>query len=306
MTEAKTSLGSYLLTKRLTRGGDNLTQYMNQYSISDVLSESYYRDLEAGRKLIRLQSAEALCEKLDLDRKSFYYYLLKDLVPEDVFEQLVSQSAIETFKSASERSSKLEQYNKDMAKSLINSLSDDITDLSGHAIDNLKKDDALLSVLHFIYNRKSCSFSDIDYVYQNCGGIGSVAYRLVDLLGLKVVRVDLQNKTVSRWSPTIRVPTDENGRIFKNGFTEKEVTKSLQKQRTRTFDEKSGTLQYSVIVPLEDQSVRRLEIDGFSRFISLVQSSDCTLEDKKARPFFVAVMISSRDEYNVNQRESEV
>lgn len=302
MPEIKTALGAYLFTKRMERDGDNLSEYLAKYMSKDeekAFSESYYRDLEAGRREIRVQSGKRLCEILDLEEKAFYYFLLKDALPKSAFDQLISPAAVETYTSATERIQQLEARLADSAKVLLEHVTDDICELSNEELNWLEEDDALLAVIHFIFNRDAASFDEIDEVYVKAGGRGAIANKLATNFGDRHISVDRRAQKVFRRSRTVRVPRTPRGLEFKNGFTHKEIAKSFGMEPTTHLSPSLGTMQYSAIVPIHKDRFEEIERDGVARLISLIGATRETLEDKDVSPFFVSVILSSRPDYDV-------
>ena len=59
----KANLGKYLHSERIHKHYENISKYLGDYRIN--ISESYYRDLESGRKLLRIETAKDLCEDLN-------------------------------------------------------------------------------------------------------------------------------------------------------------------------------------------------------------------------------------------------
>ena len=303
MAEAQSALGSYLLTKRMERSGASIPEYLARYTTAGsagAISESYYRDIESGRKQIRPQTADRLREQLDLDSKSFYYFLLRDLLPESVFDTLISSTASETFRSISDRIEKLERRNKNSSRTILNSMTDNITELDYDEIEALRNDEALLSVIHFVYNRDSATFDEIDQIYSKCGGVGAVSDRLACIFRENTIYINVPEKRVFRRSKTIKIPLTEQGRLFKREFVTKETEKSLNANRISHLSDGPGTLIYSVIVALSRKIYEEIEIDGISRLMSIVGSSEETLSSKDVKPFFVSMIFSSREDYNVN------
>ena len=85
---SKTGLGNYLRLLRLERGFDNVSDYIRTYT--PPISSSYYRDLENGRRLLSLDSAIQVCQSLEADTHAFFYNLLRDLLPSEAREIIVS------------------------------------------------------------------------------------------------------------------------------------------------------------------------------------------------------------------------
>lgn len=81
-----TNLGTYLRTLRLARGFDSVSDYLRRYPVP--ITDTYYRDLENGRKTVSIETSEQICTALEADSHSFYYYYLKDFLPENILKTL--------------------------------------------------------------------------------------------------------------------------------------------------------------------------------------------------------------------------
>lgn len=80
------NLGSYLRQLRLARGFDSVSDYLRRYPMP--ITDTYYRDLENRRKTVSIETSEQICSALEADIHSFYYYYLKDFLPENIVATL--------------------------------------------------------------------------------------------------------------------------------------------------------------------------------------------------------------------------
>jgi|GEM_PF-3461632 len=81
-----TNFGNYLRRLRLSRGFDNVSEYLQKYRVP--ITASYYRDIENGRKTLGLETAEVVCRGLEADSHEFFFALLTDLIPGRVMSTL--------------------------------------------------------------------------------------------------------------------------------------------------------------------------------------------------------------------------
>ena len=81
------SFGTYLKTLRKTRGYASVKDYLSAYCLP--ISEAYYRDLEAGRNKVSLDTAGGLCLALQAEPKEFYLHLLHEVLPESIASLIV-------------------------------------------------------------------------------------------------------------------------------------------------------------------------------------------------------------------------
>lgn len=77
-----TKLGLFLCSVRQSRGYSNINEYLRNYSLP--ISDVYYREIESGKRQVAMETASQLCEALQIDYADFYYYLLKDILPQEV------------------------------------------------------------------------------------------------------------------------------------------------------------------------------------------------------------------------------
>ncbi len=89
MSKSKpTHLGQFLRTLREQRGYESIQEYARQYQLP--VSYVYYTEIESGKKKISLESSKQLCEALGADIVSFYYHVLKDILPAHVQDDFLS------------------------------------------------------------------------------------------------------------------------------------------------------------------------------------------------------------------------
>lgn len=88
--KSPTNLGTYLRKLRLARGFDSVSDYLRRYPMP--ITDTYYRDLENGRKAVSIETSEQICTALEADMHSFYYYYLKDFIPDSIVKTLAEPS----------------------------------------------------------------------------------------------------------------------------------------------------------------------------------------------------------------------
>lgn len=145
----ETNLGRYLYSLRIARGFANISDYLRKYELR--ISDVYYRGVESGTKIISLDTADELCNDLEADRREFYVYLLRDLLPPDIVEKLIPPVVDETFSSLEEHQALLERdktiYREAFAKFMLS----ETYVLSEEAVRMLLERIDLMPVLHFLY-----------------------------------------------------------------------------------------------------------------------------------------------------------
>lgn len=122
------SFAEFLRANREKKGPSNISAFYRRYRLP--ITENYYRDLEAGRRIISIDLASELCRALEVDECVFYASLLKDLLPSDVQELLLPS-----------RDSQI----------IDNSFSEEELSLDPEAIDFFQHNKEYMPVLTFIY-----------------------------------------------------------------------------------------------------------------------------------------------------------
>jgi|GEM_PF-4822143 len=88
-----TNLGKFLLDLRLSRGHQNIKAYVHEFALP--ISNTYYRDLELGKKQVSAETAKVLCDALRADESQFYHCLLRDVIPAKALSMLTAASITE-------------------------------------------------------------------------------------------------------------------------------------------------------------------------------------------------------------------
>lgn len=137
-----TSFGRYLRTMRLSRGFDNINDYARHYQLP--ITAGYYRDIENGRRILNISSAEQICLALKADLHEFIYHFLEGMVPEPVFKQLKAPNSSLNKSSGKKNAGFVKDKQTAFLASQIAFLDDEIAKV-------LETDIKLLDLLSFIY-----------------------------------------------------------------------------------------------------------------------------------------------------------
>lgn len=303
----RTNLGKYLYSCRMLRGGSNIGEYISEYDLGGVISESYYRDLEAGRRVVKLDTADKLADQLDLDKIVLYRHLLRDLLPATVFRDLGLESQ-DVDASFSTVEAEFIRQREDLAKeagvkrvalrALVRSSGDCEMEIDDATVDALDKNFDILPVIHFIYMTSHCSFDEIQSIIDSNNILKPLREVLSFLEANDLAEIDWANHIARRHLPVFRVPRTRKGTAFKNKFLLEEVKKSIGKPRGTTVSTDVTWVSSSVTCLIPGESTNIVE-EKVGELQAALSSHDRSLNDKGTVPYFISVIISPRGEYSV-------
>jgi len=292
---SRSHLGSYLYTSRIMRAHSNIAAYLLDYGVKRV-SESYYRDIETGRKSVRIETALDLCRELNLEQHAFFAYLLKDILPDEIFSALIKLDALSLFDSAEVEVAHLRTDLDQTRRAFMHQIGNNIREVSEDVVEALEEKIGWLPIIHFIYMRRSCTFSELKRVMRQNDISDPVEKVIAFLKRYELVLVDDQKELIARHAPLFRIPASRKGSAFKDRFFLLEVEKSLRKDRTKSVGE-DGTWSYSSIVCLKSKEAAQSLSSGVAQLLAQIEAREAALEDDDARPMFASILFSSREEY---------
>ncbi|MFN3225416.1 MAG: helix-turn-helix domain-containing protein [Hyphomicrobiales bacterium] len=287
--------GMYLRAVRIERGGISVSEYLKARRVD--LSETYYRDLEAGRKKVRIETAKELAEKLDLDAQSFFSHLLKDVLDEDVFEKVIKPTVVEEMETLTEELEKAKEDAELIQAAFAKILGTRRTEVSDETVTVLDDNIDLLPVIHAVYMRDQISFSDVESVLNK-----NQITRAVDEVAKffernKLANIDWEKRCFSRFTMSFQIPKTKVGQEFKGRFLLEEHKKSAAMNRDSSGDPGTEGWSYSTICISTAEKMRALVQQQATKLVARLDADELQLGDEGAKPFFASVIISPRDEY---------
>lgn len=292
-----THLGRFLRSLRIERGYTNVTQYLRKYKLP--ISDVYYRDLEAGRKMVGLENAGALCSALQADLQTYYFYLLKDLLPEQVIQLLVRPVVDDTFESIDEKLAEQNRTHEVYRTVLMQHYSRQVLSLNEEAIAFFKQNFELLPILYFIYSLNGTNEREIGDVAKR-NSVSMPASQIIsqfERLGLVAI-VSAENgsgpRKIRRLKPAITFSDDE----LLNKCILWETQKSLSQPRNKVTFEGEGAFVYqglSMIAKDSHKHISRRIMD----LITEIRAADIDLLSTEAEPFHYSIIVSTRPEYGM-------
>lgn len=160
----QTYLGRYLLSLREQRGFDNIQEYVRRHNLP--VSYVYYTEIESGKKRIALETSKQLCAALEADQISFFYHLLKDILPENIQTEFLNRIPIQNLLNSKEKEEKAQKIQKAHQKNLLARLHKTIFYMSKEAGTFISKNARLNLLITAIYCVRSTSDKELQYLAQ--------------------------------------------------------------------------------------------------------------------------------------------
>jgi hypothetical protein len=297
--EKQRNFGSYLFSERVRRKGSNLAEFLRKYHLK--ISETYYRDLETGRKLPHLAKAARLCDDLELDRAEFFFHLLKDMLPHEVFEELIKPTSKTVFNEAGQEIQRLNSMLQTYRKAHLKATQQDPHEVDETVVRFLDKHFHFLPLIHFIYMRQKCSFSEIEELLIQNGDQMNLEEALDGLEKHHLASVNRSGHIVQRFKRIFRIPPTETGIRFKDRFLSHEIAASLLMPRSQNVLSPEASFVFSGITCYNPDTAENIK--GRVADLSAAFDGDETdLEDPGAMPFFITLIISPRPAYSSRNR----
>lgn len=292
----RTSLGRFLYSERIRRQAENITRYVTERQLP--ISESYYRDIETGRKLLRVESALKLCEALDLDKKSFFFYLLKDILPQEVFSSLVKASDVDSFDTAGEELQRLTDNVEKFRVAYEKKVSEEPFEVDSRVVTYLNNNIDVLPLIHFIYMRHESSFEEIQCVMDKNNLERDLEDVLAEFEKHKLAIIDKAQKRVRRHARSFKIPRTKQGMAFKDQFFMEEIRRAVSKKRSQHMIAPNNSFIHSMITCIvADPSEERIR-SAIVNLRATLDSEESDLSSSEAKPYFVSIVVSSREEYD--------
>lgn len=302
---SKTNLGLFLYSVRIRRGYEGIGEYLKNYE-NFPISETYYRDIETGRKIIKIDTAEKLCNALKLEQKEFYYHLIKDVLPIDIFKDLLKPVETTSFNAASEEIDKLQQNVNVLRRAFEKKLLDDVYEVDDDIVDYLDNNFEILPLVHFIYMKEHCSFDELDQICQINHMSLDLSKTLLDFKKYNIAEINFETNTVSRLQTDIRIPRNEKGIELKDRFLVYEINETLRdKVRGKVIGTNNTFIQSRILCMKTGAGLARVS----NKIIDLIAELDVahsSLDEPDTMPYFVSVVCSSRENYRTRYKVDSI
>jgi transcriptional regulator with XRE-family HTH domain len=167
MIKSQTHLGQFLQTLREERGFQSIQEYVRRYKLP--VSYVYYTEVESGKKRIALETSKQLCAALEADQTSFYYHLLKDILPKDIQADFLSRIPIQQILDKQEKENKAQSINMAYRKNQLSRMNKQIFYASNKSNAYLNKHPQLFPLLSAIYCVDSTSDNELEQLATRLG-----------------------------------------------------------------------------------------------------------------------------------------
>lgn len=305
MGDAVAAFGSYLYRLRLDRGKETVADFLRDLVIP--FTANYYRDVEAGRKKLSIDTAVALHDVLDFDETEtvdYFWHYFRDVLPPEIHEALlgkrrVAEASLNDLNERRQHETELRRR----ALALARYQREFVVD--AHVTASFERDFDLLPVMTYVYMVERASETEVARVCKRIG----VEYgpRVRDFLA---EISDIGETDGERWfarrAPVLRMPRDDAGIALKDRFTLHETSRSLDKPQSSEMFPTNGSFRYSTMVALPEGALDKIQqrLSDLLTELEVAANAGGQLENDTASPYFVAVMISGRPEYNGRRANS--
>lgn len=296
----KTYLGKFLEYER-NKHKKTISEWISEKKAE--ISEAYYRDLENGRKLPNIKKAGAICDQFDLERSEFFYHLLKDILPKDVFDFLIKPSMRSTYDwDIGHMERLIKTYRKSYPKNQFN----EMYEVTERVVEYLSNNFEMLPIIHFIYMRDKSSFSEIKIIMKK----NKINKDFDDVLK-EIKKFDLANiyekkQYFSRYKKVFRIPRTEIGLTFKDRFFMHES--ECSKYGNRIFKvhdafSPNNTFIYSNINCFDITKSKQFLEGCLSDLMAAFDAEETELSNEGSVPFYLSIVVSSREEYDIKNKK---
>lgn len=298
-TNPKRYLAEYLKSERIKRGNLSTPKYLEKYPEVPI-SKGYYNELESGRQMIKFDNAEALCQGLKLNREEFYYYLLKDVLPEDVFNTLirtVPQSTLVEEPTAmvdqlkDEISDLLKAYEKETEKTFYTSGEDTLDYLDRAPVEET------FPLLNFVYSKDECTMQELIEVGQKFGISEARVCEILDDFGTyHIARQIPRTDKITRYRKTLYLPPTEKGDRVKKKYLKYEFDRvTSSPDRAVTIGAGKNFINAKFICIKDEHLVLIYKL--ITKLMATLDAKDTILTERDIHPYFFSIIFSSREEY---------
>lgn len=199
MNKPSTYVGQFLRSLREQRGFENIHEYVRQYQLP--VSYVYYTELESGKKRIAQETAKQLCAALKTDSLSFFYHLLKDILPTDIQPDFLDLIPVQ-ISDKSEQAGKTQKVIESYQKLQLSMLGLDLGRMTNEAEDYISENSHLMPLVAIIYCVPSMTNTELSRTVQRLG-IATPVEEIISKfaeLGILTVTENPANgtKTISR------------------------------------------------------------------------------------------------------------
>lgn len=291
-----TNLGKFLAALRRERGFESVARYAERYKLP--VSEAYYRSLEAGRKVVALETAESLCRSLEADEQEFYIQLLHDYLPRPAIEKLVPQPADDGARPLPGESQIGFESQADFKEGVLK--------LDPEAINYFKVHEELMPVLAFLYahGRQGISKTDLIRFLEDMEIKANADEVIADFVRMQLVSF------ASDTRGSVRICKRKRNLDWGDVALEEKLIKMAVEGRfdqpppIRVPFEPGGRFGYYGFVSFPASKYQEL-LAKYSELIEIVEESKGEPANSSDEPFFYTAIFATRPDYVANDHQAD-
>ena len=219
-------------------------------------------------------------------------------MPQPAFDSLIKPTPRHVYGEATEEIARLSSIVATLRKAHAKTLPDEPYEVDDAIVELLERTPDLLPLIHFIYMRKNCTFDEVRAILEKNGATTPLGEALNALEGHKLAVVDRDAQCLRRHKHVFRVPQTPRGVTFKDAFIVDEVRKSLNRKERGGILARDNTFVWSGINCFNMNKEQSKVEDRITDLTATLAAEETDLEEDGAVPFFVTVIVSSRECYD--------
>lgn len=296
-----THLGNYLYTLRITAGFETTSDFIGKVKLP--ISEAYWRSLEAGKnrkRQIMMDTAKDLCNALcaspllRVNRRQFFTHLLKDLLDEKDFNDVVFPLPLDSVQTLDERLMRMNRDIRVLKESEARFRAESSMVASDRTVEFLLQHPHFLPLVHHVYLYDETNLATLSSVMAANGITENFTSVITALLDYKIILVS--GEKVSRYAKIFKVPNTPQGDALKSLFVDFEIKTSRRLERTGDPFDDEKTYEFSCITSFR-VSDKKLIKDRFQMFLAELRAAETTSEHDSI-PFYLSFISSPRTTYS--------
>ncbi|MFJ5777066.1 hypothetical protein [Streptomyces sp. NPDC093094] len=295
-----TVFGSYLYRLRIERGRETVSDFLRDRTIP--FTANYYRDVEAGRKVLSVEAAVTLHDALGVDgpeTAEYFWHYFHDVLPPEIHQALfgrrvrVTEGTLAQINDRRSRDGELHRRALALARYAREFVADE-------AITRSFQDDFdLLPVMTYVYMVERAAEAEVVRVCEQIG----VAYgsRVRGFLaGVAEVVEEDGKRWFARRAPVLRMPRNETGVALKDRFALHETALSVDRPAAGEMFPPGGTFRHSAMVAVPESALPRIQerLADLVTEVEVAADASGQLDNPACAPYFFAVVFSGRPEYD--------
>lgn len=228
---------------REQRGYESIQEYARAYHLP--VSYVYYTEIESGKKKIALETSKELCEALDVDFISFFYHLLKDILPADIQDDFLSLVPLHKVTDPEDLTNKATKIKQAYQKNQLSRLNSAISPMSDAADIFLANHLDLHALVASIYCVSCTSEPELEKVAKQIGITMPIGEIISKFKELGIIEVQEGNPRLIKRLYDIIVTKDQRALAGVVKYETDQAIEEMEQNWTGSADE--ATCFYGVL-----------------------------------------------------------